>query len=621
MSVEKRSVWRILRFPIIMILAVVVYGYTFEVTKVNLDEIRSETRQEQLTRVIRELARPRLLTYERIDTPTELPFAMPCGPELELPEYGPDDRQLIIEPSCGDPGVVIHVRGINFSPNARGTIYQVPPSGDIQLRLEDFIADDVGEFEFTLNTRERPADEAQLIRAVTKEPIGSVFNPVQVETEEGTVRSPRISDASYDTWDKIVETVLMAFLATTLGVLLAVPLSFTAARNIMKDITTTSLRLGLQILALPVGAVAGVVVARWMQDASTLLTDDALAVVAGLVVVPILIAFILRRAFPAIDDGPVSPAERATRIGLMVVSAAGAIFVLFLLADLLTDFGRWAIPRLDRFDFIAGFVAALGDILAAIITLLTAFITAGVAVQLAGRFVRFLRRVVPDAGRRALSVPVAGLAGAVLMAILGQGVGWLYQLNDPIKTTWGPAITGAVIGLFFAIRSLRKDKIGVGLGLYYVARTIFNAMRSVEPLIMVIVFAVWVGLGPFAGSLALATHTVAALAKLYSEQVESILPGPVEAVKASGATRMQTVVYAVLPQVIPPYISFTLYRWDINVRMSTIIGFAGGGGIGLVLQQNIRLLNYRAASVNMLAIAIVVATMDYLSARIRERIV
>ena len=84
---------------------------------------------------------------------------------------------------------------------------------------------------------------------------------------------------------------------------------------------------------------------------------------------------------------------------------------------------------------------------------------------------------------------------------------------------------------------------------------------------------------------------------------------------------MQTVVYAVLPQVIPPYISFTLYRWDINVRMSTIIGFAGGGGIGLVLQQNIRLLNYRAASVNMLAIAIVVASMDYLSARIRERIV
>jgi phosphonate transport system permease protein len=138
---------------------------------------------------------------------------------------------------------------------------------------------------------------------------------------------------------------------------------------------------------------------------------------------------------------------------------------------------------------------------------------------------------------------------------------------------------------------------------------------------MVIVFVVWVGIGPFAGALALAIHTVAALAKLYSEQVESISEGPIEAVKATGATRLQTVVYAVAPQIVPPYIAFTLYRWDINVRMSTIIGFAGGGGIGFVLQQNIRLLEYSAASVNMLAIAIVVASMDYLSSRIRERVV
>ncbi len=621
MSAEKRSLWRMVRFPLIIVLAVVAYGYTFEVTDVNLDEIRSETRQQQLTRVIRELARPRLFDYERIDTPTDLPFAMPCGPDLDLPEYGPDERHLIIEPSCGDPGVTIHVTGVNFSPNARGKIYQIPPDGDLQLRLEDFIADGTGSFEFDINTRERPADEPQLIRAITQEPIGSIFNPEYVETEGGLVRSPRISNASYDTWDKIVETVLMAFLATSIGVLLAVPLSFVAARNIMKDVTTTSLRIGLQALALPFGVVAGVLVARWMQDASTLLTDNAFAVVGGLVVVPVVIFFILRRAFPAIDEGGVTTGERLIRAVLMVVSAAGAIFVLFLLADLLTDFGAWAAPGLDRFEFVGKFVATLGDILAAIITLFTALITAGVAIQLAGRFGGFLRRVMPEAGRKALSVPLAGLAGALLMGILGRGVGWLYQLHDPLNTTWYPAATGAAIGLFFAIRSLRKDKIGVGLGLYYVARTIFNAMRSVEPLIMVIVFAVWVGLGPFAGSLALATHTVAALAKLYSEQVESIFPGPVEAVKASGATRIQTVVYAVLPQVVPPYISFTLYRWDINVRMSTIIGFAGGGGIGLVLQQNIRLLNYRAASVNMLAIAIVVASMDYLSARIRERIV
>jgi phosphonate transport system permease protein len=138
---------------------------------------------------------------------------------------------------------------------------------------------------------------------------------------------------------------------------------------------------------------------------------------------------------------------------------------------------------------------------------------------------------------------------------------------------------------------------------------------------MVIVFAVWVGIGPFAGVLALGLHTIAALAKLYSEQVESIMPGPLEAVQATGANRLQTIVFAVVPQIVPPYISFTMYRWDINVRMSTIIGFAGGGGIGFLLMQNINLLNYRAASTQMLAIAVVVASMDYISSILRKRLV
>ena len=123
------------------------------------------------------------------------------------------------------------------------------------------------------------------------------------------------------------------------------------------------------------------------------------------------------------------------------------------------------------------------------------------------------------------------------------------------------------------------------------------------------------------GALALALHSIAAGGKLYSEQVESIMPGPLEAVEATGANRLQTIIYAVVPQIIPPYISYTMYRWDINVRMSTIIGFVGGGGIGFLLQQNINLLNYRAASTQMLAIAVVVASMDYLSSVLRERYV
>ena len=101
--------------------------------------------------------------------------------------------------------------------------------------------------------------------------------------------------------------------------------------------------------------------------------------------------------------------------------------------------------------------------------------------------------------------------------------------------------------------------------------------------------------------------------------MESIQSGTIEAIKASGATRLQTFVYAVAPQIVSPYISFTMYRWDINVRMSTIIGFAGGGGIGFQLQQNINLHNYRAASAQIIAIAVVVSLMDYLSSVLRQR--
>ncbi|MCA9484987.1 MAG: phosphonate ABC transporter, permease protein PhnE, partial [Nitrospina sp.] len=156
--------------------------------------------------------------------------------------------------------------------------------------------------------------------------------------------------------------------------------------------------------------------------------------------------------------------------------------------------------------------------------------------------------------------------------------------------------------------------------LYYAVRFVFNILRSIEPLIMAILFAVWVGIGPFAGVLALAVHSTAALGKLFSEQIESIDPGPVEAITATGAKPLQIVLYGVLPQVVPQFLALTFYRWDINVRMSTIIGFVGGGGIGFLLQQWINLLQYNKAATALWAIAAVVIALDLISARIREKI-
>ena len=121
--------------------------------------------------------------------------------------------------------------------------------------------------------------------------------------------------------------------------------------------------------------------------------------------------------------------------------------------------------------------------------------------------------------------------------------------------------------------------------------------------------------------LALWVHSVAALVKLYSEQVENIDPGPVEAITATGASAIQVLRYGVVPQVIPPFLSFTIYRWDINVRMSTIIGFVGGGGIGYILKPRVDLGQWGEVGTLVLLIAITVWVMDILSAKIRERIV
>jgi len=181
------------------------------------------------------------------------------------------------------------------------------------------------------------------------------------------------------------------------------------------------------------------------------------------------------------------------------------------------------------------------------------------------------------------------------------------------------AILVAIPLSLLASRNLMTGSL-MGTVIYYLVRTTLNLLRSIEPLVMAILFVVWVGIGPFAGVLALGIHSIAALGKLFSEQIESIDTGPVEAITAVGARPLQVVMFGVLPQVVLPFLALSFYRWDINVRMSTIIGFVGGGGIGFLLQQWINLLQYNQAGTALLAIAIVVITLDTLSAKIRERI-
>ncbi len=197
------------------------------------------------------------------------------------------------------------------------------------------------------------------------------------------------------------------------------------------------------------------------------------------------------------------------------------------------------------------------------------------------------------------------------------------KIGETVALAFMATVLGVILALpvsFFAARNLMWSN-PISRGVYYVVRTTLNIVRSIETLIWAIVFAVWVGLGPFAGMLALLLHTIAALGKLYSEAIESIDPGPIEAIRATGANSVQVVVYAVLPQIVPTFLSFTLYRWDINVRMSTVIGLVSDAGLGFLVIQWIRLNRFRSMATALIAIVLVVAILDYVSAQLRQRII
>jgi len=148
----------------------------------------------------------------------------------------------------------------------------------------------------------------------------------------------------------------------------------------------------------------------------------------------------------------------------------------------------------------------------------------------------------------------------------------------------------------------------------------FNLSRSIEPILWAIIFSVWVSFGPFAGMLALMVHSIASLAKQYSEIVEGVADGPIEGIEATGAGAVQVVWFAVVPQVVLPYISYTIYRWDTNLRMATILGFVGGGGIGTLLMEYQGQSRWPQVGTIIVVMAFVVWLMDAFSSHVRSAV-
>ena len=156
---------------------------------------------------------------------------------------------------------------------------------------------------------------------------------------------------------------------------------------------------------------------------------------------------------------------------------------------------------------------------------------------------------------------------------------------------------------------------------YRGVRLVLNLVRTIPDLALGLLFVAAVGLGAFAGTIALAIHTATVLGKLLSESVENIDEGVVEAIRATGAGYAQILSFAVVPQILPDLISFTLYRLETNIRAASVLGLIGAGGIGYLMNTSFRTFQYREAAAIVLVLIALVMLVDYLSSRLRQLVV
>ena len=198
---------------------------------------------------------------------------------------------------------------------------------------------------------------------------------------------------------------------------------------------------------------------------------------------------------------------------------------------------------------------------------------------------------------------------------------WRFYIEEMLVTLQ-IALWGTTLALITAIpMGLLASSNIVPWWINQPVRRLLDTFRAINEMVFAMLFVVAVGLGPFAGVLALWIHTSGILAKLFSEAVEAIDPQPVEGIRSTGASSLHEVVYGVIPQVMPLWISFTLYRFESNVRSATVVGMVGAGGIGVILWEIIRGFQYAETAAVMLIVVATVSLIDLASATIRKSFV
>ncbi|OJU71242.1 MAG: phosphonate ABC transporter, permease protein PhnE [Rhizobiales bacterium 63-7] len=195
---------------------------------------------------------------------------------------------------------------------------------------------------------------------------------------------------------------------------------------------------------------------------------------------------------------------------------------------------------------------------------------------------------------------------------------WRFYLEEMIVTIqtalWGTFLA-VLLSIPFGILSAHNM---APWWIVHPVRRLMDLFRAIHEVVFAVLFVVAVGLGPFAGVMALFVHTTGILAKLFSEAVEAIDPRPVEAIRVTGASRIQQVIFGVIPQVLPLWMSFSLYRLESNIRSATVLGVVGAGGIGQVLFESIRAFYYPQSAAILIVVVVTVTIMDLISQQLRK---
>lgn len=200
-------------------------------------------------------------------------------------------------------------------------------------------------------------------------------------------------------------------------------------------------------------------------------------------------------------------------------------------------------------------------------------------------------------------------------AVIGEAIA-------PLLETVQMAIVGTLLAVVLAVplSLLAAANISPSPLVYQTFRAVLNVGRTIPELVLALAFVAAVGLGAFPGTLALGLHSVFSLSKIFAEAIEAINPRPVEAVRAAGAGRLQTIAYAVIPQALPVMLSYVLLYWEHNIRAATVLGLVGAGGIGFKIQVSMRLFQYNDLTMYVILLIAMVTVIDRVSAFMRARI-